>query len=616
MIVDIVSQMKTVNLLVNFLQGDLARSSPYPFVPWEQQVLPDTALYGLETSTPEAQGVESAWLNGFFCKLRDCNTIRVHSAAVLRHGKLIAEGSFKPYTAAYPHMLFSLSKSITGMAVGIAVGEGRLRVSDKLTDFFPEKAAPFRNPQLGSVTIEQLLHMTAGVKYNEVFSVTDRDWLHGFLTSECAFPPGTDFYYNSMNSYLLAAILRKLTGQGLVDYLMPRLFEPLRIPRPRWETCPMGLEKGGWGLYLRTVDMAKLGQLYLQHGRWDCADGPRQLVPAQWVHDSTHNLVRTRESDRNSGYGYHLWSFPVPGAYQFNGVFGQYVVMLPHLDAVVAITSGSQNFVSDDGSAIIAEYFAENAAGFHDGPLSPNLHALRNLKQTTTHLYALPGMAPPPEPARGPLAFLARHGEKGADPALPPLPPEAAKLQGRRYAFPDNAYGNLMPLILRAFTNNSPPPLRAVSFSFSPGMCEMTLEDAKGGAAQLNAGLGSESCRNELNFCGETHPIGAWADLVHDEDGRPVLKLYLCFLQTPCVRYIKFIFYDDCSKVLARFDEMPQVSRATDMLFHLVSGGGSTLQKMFADAVAQQKLRGRVDAITLPRLHGHAEQAPTAAAGS
>ncbi len=605
-IVDLVSQMKTVNLLLNFIQGNLNRCSPYPFVPWTQPVLPDTSLYGLPVSTPEGQGVESAWLNGFFCKLRDCKTIHVHSVAVLRHGHLIAAGSFKPYTAAYPHMLFSLSKSVTGMAVGMAVGEGRLKITDKLVDFFPEQSALFRNANLASVTIEHLLNMTAGVKYNEVFSVTDRDWVHGFLSSECAFRPGTDFYYNSMNSYMLAAVLRKLTGESLVDYLMPRLFGPLRIPRPRWETCPMGIEKGGWGLYLRTVDMAKLGQLYLQKGRWVCKDGPRQLVPAQWVYDSTHNWVPTNKQDRDDGYGYQLWNFPVPGAYQFNGVFGQYVVVLPHLDAVVAVTSGSQNFVSDDGSAIIAEYFAEGAAGFHDEPLAPNLHALRKLKDTTAHLYSLPEMAPPPPQQRKPLDFLPWR-RRPEPPALPPLPPEADELEGLRFVLADNEFGALMPLILGAFTNNTPPVLRAVSFSFSPGMCHLTFEDSKGGVTQLNAGLGPEceACRADLVICEEAYPTGAWAKLTHDEDDRPVLKLFLFYLQTPCVRLLKFIFYKDCTRMLLRFDELPDVSESTDMFFQLVSGGGSnTLQKLFADVIAQRKLRGRIDSITMPVVHG------------
>lgn len=596
MIVDIVSQMKTVNLLVNFLQGDLSRCFSYPFKPWEEPTLPDTSLYGLPTSTPESQGVESAWLNGFFTKLREDADIRVHSIAVLRHGVLIAEGSFKPYTAAFPHMMFSLSKSVVAMAVGIAAAEGKLQLSDRLVDFFPEKAGLFRSQTLSKVTLQQLLQMTAGVKYNEVFSVTDRDWVHGFLSSECAFEPGTDFYYNSMNSYMLAAVLRSVTGEGLVDYLMPRLFEPLRIPRPRWETCPMGIEKGGWGLYLRTVDMAKLGQLYLQRGRWETEDGPRQLLPASWVNDSTRRMVPTHEKT-NPGYGYGLWSFPVPGAYQFNGVFGQYVVVLPHLDAVVAVTSGSQNFVSDDTASIIAEYFAPDAAGFHDAPLPQNLRALRNLKGTTSHLYALPGMAQPAK-AKG---FFERFG-KG--PEVPPLPRQADALEGHVYAFSENPYGTLMPLILRALTHNDPPPLSGVGLSFSPGMCQLTFRDAAGGETVLNAGLDADACRSDLVLNGEHYPVSAWAHLTSDEDDRPVLKLSLCFLQTPCVRQMKFIFYRGESRVLVRFTEFPDVGKATEMLFHLVSGGGGTLQKMFSDAVRQQKLRGRLDAITRPIARG------------
>ena len=358
----------------------------------------------------------------------------------------------------------------------------------------------------------------------------------------------------------------------------------------------MGIEKGGWGLYLRTVDMAKLGQLYLQRGRWETEDGPRQLLPESWVNDSTRRMVPTHEKT-NPGYGYGLWSFPVPGAYQFNGVFGQYVVVLPHLDAVVAVTSGSQNFVSDDTASIIAEYFAPDAAGFHDAPLPQNLRALRNLKGTTSHLYALPGMAQPAK-AKG---FFERFG-KG--PEVPPLPRQADALEGhvlcifrkpvRHADAADSA---------RADAQRPAAAFRRWPFLFA-GHVPIDIPRRRWRRDGLECGPRRRRMPQRPRLKRRALPrqrVGAF----DERRGRPAgLKLSLCFLQTPCVRQMKFIFYRGESRVLVRFTEFPDVGKATEMLFHLVSGGGGTLQKMFSDAVRQQKLRGRLDAITRPIARG------------
>ena len=607
MMVDLVSQMKTVSLMTSIIQGDFQRCSPYSFEPYAERPLPDHSLYGLETSTPEAQGVESAWLNGYISALRDCSSIHPHSVAVLRHGKLLAEGSFLPYTAAYPHMQFSLSKSVVGMAVGIAVGEGLLSVEDKLVDFFADDRSLFRSPKLSVVTVRNLLQMTAGVKYNEMFSITDRDWVHGFLSSDCLFDPGSDFYYNSMNTYMLCAVLRRVTGVSLVEYLTPRLFDPMQIPRPRWETCPLGIEKGGWGLYLRCVDMAKLGQLYLQEGRWQCPDGVRQLVPAQWVADSVENMVPTGASARDSGYGYQLWNFSVDGAFQYSGIYGQHVFVLPHLDAVVAMTSGSQTFVSDEASSLTEKYFSLGAEGFHDTPLPQNLNALRKLKNTLTHLYAAPDTAP-------------LHAESGSQSLLQrllpppaaasrPVPEAARPLEGTRYCLSEGA-GTVMPLAMQVFTNHFPHPVQEVSFNFTPGLCHVCLRCGEENI-MLTAGLEEEPFRSLVTFDGESYPVGCSARLTPDEDGRPVLKLYISFLQTPFTRVLKFIFCSGGARLTVRFDEQPSIEESGDMMFSVMGGNG--LENRFYEEVAKQKLRPRLKELALPKRHGERQPQETAA---
>lgn len=595
---DLLSQMKVADLMLKFLRGDMRRITPYPFQPQKIPFSPEPGGIGLPRSTPESEGVPSERVEQFFKALDACDEIRVHSVAVLRHGKMIAEGSFRPYSAAYPHMMFSLSKSVTGMAVGMAVQDGLLSLNEKIIDIFSDKGVLLRSPRINNITVLHLLNMTSGIRFNEVGSVVERDWVRAFLQSDCSFEPGAEFSYNSMNSYLLSAIVRKKTGVGLKEYLTPRLFEPLGIPEVTWETCPMGIEKGGWGLYLRVGDMAKLGQLFLQHGRWNVNGTEKQLLPEQWVTESTRMQITTRESDHSGSYGYQLWDFNAKDAYQFNGVFGQYVIVLPERDMVVAMTSGSQNLFSDRSSDIVEQFFGDGAPAFSGTPLPNNIPALHALRTTLGHLYAIAETAPKPPEKENLLGTLAGRFFRREKPAE--LSPAAAAIHGTKYRFETN-FGTIMPLILQGVTNNFSNGTTEAEFRVEPNACTLLVRDGEN-ENTLEAGLDGISRINSVSLNGESYTVGATARITADEDDRPVLKLFLCFVETPCVRTMKFIFYGE--KLLIRFDELPSVSAATKMLFGLVGGNGNSIEKMMVDTIYQQRLFDRVDNITLPRAKG------------
>ena len=394
---DLRSQMKVVDLLLKLFRGDLQHINPYPFVPQKHKNIPNADSGGLMRSIPEHEGIPSAHLQRFFEELDACPSIHVHSAMVLRHGKIVAEGSWKPYSGSYPHMMFSLSKSVVSMAVGFAVQEGLLALDDKVAGYFPDKNVLFRSPRINNITVRHLLNMTSGLKFNEVHSVVEKDWVRAILQSDCSFEPGTEFSYNSLNTYLLSAILCKKTGMGLVEYLTPRLFDPLGIHNVSWDVCPMGIEKGGWGLWLRTVDMAKLGQFYLQRGRWMVDGEEKQLLPEGWVIESTKMDTPTREGDYSKGYGYQIWSFGAKGAYQFNGMLGQYVIVLPERDMVIAMTGGSPSLFADETCLIVEKYFGDAAKGLSDDPLPNDIRALRSLRNALGNLYAIRETAPKPK---------------------------------------------------------------------------------------------------------------------------------------------------------------------------------------------------------------------------
>lgn len=623
---DLIGQVKAVDLMLKFLRGDMQRITPYPFVPMKPAFEPNAA-FGLPTSTPEEEGVSSEYLRQFFEEMDACRGIHPHSVMVLRHGKLIAAGSWKPFTNSVPHMMFSLSKSVTCMAVGLAVDEGLFSLEDKIVSFFPEKAGRPHNRKIESVTVLHLLNMTSGANLNEFGSEVERDWLRAFFAADCAVEPGSGFDYNSMNSYILSAIVCRKSGQTLTEYLTPRLFEPLGIPPVHWDTCPAGIEKGGWGLYLRPIDMAKLGQLFLQKGKWEADGRLRTLIPEKWVEAATDTAVPTHRGGHTSHYGYQIWSFNAEEAYQYNGIFGQYVIVLPKQDMVLAITSGNQNLFSDGSSDLVERFFGDAAPAFSASALPRNVKELARLRRVTENLYAVRETAPlpekPAEPAQGLLQrVFGKRAEKRNPPELPAaaeLSAEALELEGRVYRL-EKSFGSLMPLICAAVTNNFSGCVAQVGFSFrEPGTLALTVwEEEKGGRNVLLAGLDGVPRRGMVSVNGEQYNVGATARLTRDEDGRLVVKVFVSFIESPSTRIFKFIFYRSaagalreetgvCDRVMMRLDEVPSVSVACQMLLGLFENDpaqGPAPWKRLGESIVQQKLSGRMSALTKPRARG------------
>src|SRR5919201_192543 len=235
----------------------------------------------LPRSSPEAQGVSSPAVLAFV-EAVDRQIDSLHSFMLLRHGHVVAEGWWAPYDAAAPHSLFSLSKSFTSTAVGLAVAEGKLSVDDEVLKFFPEDAPGQPSSNLKAMRVSDLLRMSTG-QQTEPPRKPDQPWTKTFLAHPVPFKPGTHFLYNTSATYMHSAIVQKATGQTVLDYLRPRLFEPLGIDDPTWGTSPQGVTLGGYGLSVRTEDIARFGQLYLQKGRWQ----GKQLVPQSWVAAAT-----------------------------------------------------------------------------------------------------------------------------------------------------------------------------------------------------------------------------------------------------------------------------------------------------------------------------------------
>jgi CubicO group peptidase (beta-lactamase class C family) len=297
----------------------------------------EKAGMGLPRGMPEAQGVSSPAVLAFV-EAADQKIENMHSFMLVRHGRVVAEGWWGPYDAKTRHELYSLSKSFTSTAVGLAIAEGKLSLDDPVLKFFPDDAPADPSNNLKSMRVRDLLRMSTGQQAEPALATSKQAWTKAFLAQPVPFKPGTHFLYNTAGTYMQSAIVQKATGKTVLEYLGPRLFEPLGIEGPTWGTSPQGVSLGGYGLSIRTEDIARFGQLYLQKGVW----GGRKLIPAEWVEAATALQTSNGSnpsSDWDQGYGYQFWRCR-HGAYRGDGAFGQFCVVMPEQDAVVAITSG------------------------------------------------------------------------------------------------------------------------------------------------------------------------------------------------------------------------------------------------------------------------------------
>lgn len=387
----------------------------------------------LPRRSPESQGIPSSAVLAFVAAVEE-SELELHSLMLVRHGHVVAEGWWYPYAPEHPHVLFSLTKSFTSTAVGLAVEEGLLAVDDPVLPFFPDEAPAEVSEHLAAMRVRHLLSMSTGHAEDTTDHLSaspDGNWARAFLARPLEHEPGTHFLYNSGASYILSAIVHKLAGMPLVEYLQPRLFAPLGISNPTWEACPRGINTGGWGLSLRTEEIGRFGQLYLQKGMWQ----GRRLLPEAWVEEATSRQVANGsnpDSDWEQGYGYQFWRCR-HGAYRGDGAFGQFCVVMPDREAILATTAGLP-----DMQPVLDLAWEHLLPAMGPAPLAEDAGAQKELA------VRLAGLALP-----------APQGE--------PLSPLAADVSGQRYVFEANER-----------------QLEAISFGFSEDGCLVTVWDGRG----------------------------------------------------------------------------------------------------------------------------------------
>ncbi len=453
--------------------------------------LADNAPGALPRSTPEAQGIASNAILDFI-QAAEQQIDALHSFMLVRHGHVVAEGWWAPYAAPSPHELYSLSKSFTSTAIGLAAAEGKLSLDDTILSFFPDDAPADPSANLKAMRIRDLLRMSTG---HEQEPPTGKDQVcpKTFLAQPVPFKPGTRFLYNTAATFMLSAIVQKATGQTALDYLKPRLFAPLGIADPTWETNFQGISLGGYGLSVRTEDIARFGQLYLQKGKWQ----GKQILPAAWVEAATALQTANGSnpnSDWDQGYGFQFWRCR-HGAYRGDGAFGQYCLVMPEQDAVIAITSGVR-----DMQAVLNLVWDKLLPAMRAEPLPADAATQERLEQR--------------------LKGLALRTPAGA--ASSPL---WSRIAGKSYTFPKNERG-----------------LDSMSLEAGPETGDVTVVAHSHGAThRLVCGSGRWVNGRFALPTGGDRPVAASGAWVADD----TYEAKVCFYETPFILIVKLRFAGD-----------------------------------------------------------------------
>ena len=287
----------------------------------------------LPRTTPEEQGVPSKALITLFDSLHVMPGTDIHSMIVMRHGKVVGEFYPAPFAAEYQHTQYSSSKTLVSMAVGIAIDQNRLRLTDRVATFFPEYLPDSISTNLANMTVEDLLTMQSGIKPDWAMRSKGVEWIKTFLAKPVANTPGEVFAYDSMVTYMISAIVQKVTGMKTLDFLKKYLFDHMNISVVNWEESPEGVNTGGWGLHIQSESLAKVGQMWLDGGVWN----GKQLISKEWI----EQMSSKHANGGDYGYGYQTWMCAYPGAVRADGALGQYVIVVPEKDVVIVLTEAS-----------------------------------------------------------------------------------------------------------------------------------------------------------------------------------------------------------------------------------------------------------------------------------
>lgn len=557
-------QLAVIEMVTNMILGKTGGISKVDFVPQKircpepQSIVYENPGQTFPRNTPESQGIHSEHLRNLVEELAYSPDTDMHHFMVLRHGNVICETDFAPYRKGIWHITHSMCKSITGMAAGLLIDEGKLDLSENIYKIFHDKGSTWAKIFRPEVTVENLMTMTSGVTFNESGIVSGNDWLESYLNAPVSEKPGTKFQYNSLNSYVLSAIITERTGMPMDEYLKPRLFDPLGITDYLWEKCPRGITKGGWGLFMHTEDMAKLGQLYLNKGKWN----GKQIIPESWAEASVTKKVDSIEG--TYGYGYQLWMEERPGSFEYNGMLGQNVLIYPDVDMVIVTNAGNEELFQDNVMLnIIRKYFPVDWMPKETLPENPIAYA--KLQELTERLA---GKRLKNDQYYNSALIIRKGGwkknsskyrvrerqteiEKAQNQQIHLL---TDLLDGTCYEMEQASVG-LFPLVMQVMHNNMTDGISKINFykKRTKELQQTLILCFQEGEESIELEMGwNQYIENKLSIHGETYLVAVKGELSSDVDDNPVLKVEIVYLEEAMRRklYVTFVKDTSASKLI------------------------------------------------------------------
>ena len=503
----------------------------------------------LERVRPESMGISSQVILDYVKKISSDKTLNMHNIMILRGGKVLYECNFGGHDITVPKMTFSACKSITSIAIGMLIDDGLISLEDSAASILEEKINLIDKIRLDGIKVEDLLTMRSTVDFNEAESFTSTNWVKSFFSSVTSGKIGETFCYNSLNSYILSAIVYRKTGKHISEYLSERLFEPLGIVDFAWEKCPMGIEKGGWGLYMRPEDIGKIGTLVMNGGVWR----GKRIVSKEYLDAATSSHVMIPAETGDFNYGYHIWVGKDTDTFLFNGMLGQNVLGFRKNGIIIVSNAGNgELFQQGNFYDITLKTFSEDFMQ----KIPANTLARTELERFTKTLAFGCG-----KPRLAGKIKIFDELEKI-------LVSDFETKDERAVSF------GLMPVILQVVQNNYTKGVKSISLvpNRKNECIDIIFREAEGEYV-FSAGL-SRGISAELSFGGEKFIVCSFARFGHDEDGRAVLTVRSDFIETPCSRIFKFYFDD--GDMVCRAMEAPGAEFilrcAGDMLEELFEG--------------------------------------------
>ncbi len=517
---DISYQANAIKLISRYLDADSATKGIYPFIPQKPDFDEKERPKPLPFKMPSLAGVSPSHLEAFLREITENKELDMQSLLIIKDGFVILRAEWGDYTLSSRKMTHSECKSLLSLAVGALIGEGKLTLESKVADLLSRRLNPILKLSAGNMTVRHLLTMTTGVVFNELGTVTDRNWLRSFFESGRKFPVGKEFDYNSLNSYLLSVIVREVSGESLFSYVERKILKPLGITGAFWEKSPEDIECGGFGLYIFPDDMAKLGLLVLNGGRWN----GKEIIPKSYIDKAVTRQIETNGTG-DFDYGLHIWVGKDDKSFLFNGMFGQNLLCYPENGVIiVSNASNGETFQQGPFYAICKRFLGKEIpkpknAVYEEALLLKRLYLLKNQRIA---------------PRRFPKELKALIGAR-------------YELNGKK---PSKA--GIMPFILGAIRNY-----------YTEGMTELYFTEKKnrlfinfvenGLLHSLPVGF-YKTERSVYDACGEKYRVAIRGSLGNDT--APYLLLRISFLEASNARLLK-IYFSKGGEIKVNFSESP-----------------------------------------------------------